>query len=272
MTMVITLGVVGLVSIIVGIFLCFFGCSHYRFFLYIVGYSIAGTLTYIGLLQLLPGDFQYRLLVLFVCTVLLGTLLGFIQVHLVAICVLAVGALCGTVVALYILPMKPSPPGGWAISANATPGLSPDLIVSGSVERYIFIAVVALVFAILAWCLRSHIIVLGTAILGSYLVGFGADVFLATGFSRVLLQGVFDPSAIADIQDNLSDTVLQHSLPLYALMALVALLMAAGVLVQYHFMYKPFHERWCTCYHPYYTRRWFRPPRHTGNRYMTSWH
>lgn len=155
--------IIGVITIIVGLFLCFLGFRLFKIMLFLITWTLIGVLIYVVMVNAQPAE-GYKnqsttlLLVPLAC--------GFVAACLVLIClplaISLVGALAGLVLALYIIQ--------WTKD-----GMS-------ETARIVLMVVLPILGALLAQFFTKIMSIVFTAFIGSYMFFYGLDCFIHTGF------------------------------------------------------------------------------------------
>ncbi|KAI8851170.1 hypothetical protein BC829DRAFT_128029 [Chytridium lagenaria] len=163
-------GIAAVIFIITGFVLVFWGHHVFKPVLFISGFYLMGILAFIAMqgieykTQKLIGG-ESRDLVYFIVCIAAGLVGGLMFMCFWKLGMFAVGAVLGFVLATFIL-------------SFASGGL-----LSG-VGRTIFIVIMVLIFGFTIYFLERPLLILGTAIPGSYAVILGVDLFARVGFAN----------------------------------------------------------------------------------------
>lgn len=161
--------IIAAVAIVGGLALCFLGYRLFRFTLFIAGYILFSNLTFLALARLEPSNgYPARELVYLLAPIGLGILGGFLAYKLYRIGLSIIGFLGGAALAITILSFKDNG------------------IIDSDTGRLLIIVAVGIVGAIVIQFIQKPVIVISTAIAGSYAFFFGIDVFIQTGFSQAV--------------------------------------------------------------------------------------
>jgi hypothetical protein len=170
----------GIICIIAGFLLASFGKRLFRLSLFLVGFYMFAVLAYIILSQVEPKNssgnpiMENRENIYMGVCVGVGILGGFLVTCLFKVGVLFIGATAGFFLAAYI---------------KAAAGIkSDDVAISLTIG-------LVLVGAFISYFVIDHAIILGTAFVGGYLVGFGVDVYAKTGIVQSLNELVTKQNA-----------------------------------------------------------------------------
>ena len=157
-----TTAVQGVFSIILGTFLSFFGTKLFKYALFFAGYLVFSMITYFILITFRVNNNLVLILVPFV----VGTIGGLIAWKLWKFGVSVIGFLGGAFLAVLIL------------------GLKTGGVIESVIGKLIFVVVFGIVGAIVIQLFERPALIVSTSFAGSYLVFFGIDLFVRTGFSN----------------------------------------------------------------------------------------
>lgn len=164
--------ITAIVLMVAGFLFAFFGHKFFRITLFLAGFYVFATLAWIALLNLEPsGGYGSNAQWVYVgvsgavgliggCLFLIFWRLGFA----------ALGGIAGFYLAIFIL--------SWATSG----------VISNGTGRTIFIVCFVILGIILTFFLERHVVILGTAIVGSGSFFVGLDSFVHTGFQDAFIQ------------------------------------------------------------------------------------
>ncbi|KAF9544674.1 hypothetical protein EC957_011781 [Mortierella hygrophila] len=153
-------GIAGAILIITGLILCFFGNRFFRVCMFLIGFYFFGNVSYIGMAN---GGVTSETLLL-VVSIVVGILGGLLLVCCSRLGVAILGALALYSLGLWIL--------GWKSGG----------VITSSVGRGIFLAVLAILGFILGFVREHETVIIGSAILGAYAFVAGVDLYAHTGF------------------------------------------------------------------------------------------
>ncbi|KAF9144841.1 hypothetical protein BGX30_011339 [Mortierella sp. GBA39] len=153
-------GIAGAILIITGLILCFFGNRFFRVCMFLIGFYFFGNVSYIGMAN---GGVTSETLLLIV-SIVVGILGGLLLVCCSRLGVAILGALALYSLGLWIL--------GWKSGG----------VITSSVGRGIFLAVLAILGFILGFVREHETVIIGSAILGAYAFVAGVDLYAHTGF------------------------------------------------------------------------------------------
>jgi len=193
--------VLGVVSILTGIYFCFLGYRFFRLTMFIVGFWFFGNVAYIILSHAGVADNTILLIV----SIVIGLLLGLLLALCYQVGIYLLGALAGYTLALWILSFK----AGGLIPSRA--------------GQIIFIVVLAIIGLVLSIFFERFVLIIATSFLGAFLIIFGIDIFVRTGYANVvdgLLNGTFS-------------TIQNETWQVYLMLAATFVLFLIGVAVQY---------------------------------------
>ncbi|KAI8808315.1 hypothetical protein BJ742DRAFT_287476 [Cladochytrium replicatum] len=203
-------GIAGAIYIAAGIALVFFGFRLSRVLLFIAGAYLLSTLAYIALRNLEPASgYPSREWVYLGVAIAAGLIGGFLFVCLYKLAIVGLGAFAGFTLASYILTFQTGS------------------LISSGVGRAIFIIVVCIVGAVLAFFFERIAIIVASSIIGAVSVVLGIDVFAATGVTGNLTQAVL----LAEGKTNRLDFSVGTTG--YVLLASGVLLAVVGIVVQF---------------------------------------
>ncbi|RKP08312.1 hypothetical protein THASP1DRAFT_29886 [Thamnocephalis sphaerospora] len=197
------------IFIVIGFLFCFFGYRLFRVTLFLVGFCVAGLLAFAVCTNVAPldgtdGDDKRRTIYLAV-SVAVGFVGGLICMCLWSVGVFLIGALGGVMAALYIL------------------ALAPEGLIHSGIWRGVFIAVFALVGALLTLKFERPVIIVGTSLSGAFALGLGIDFFAHTNLGTA-------------VSDFLSSRTNYHAeTKTYIMLGGIALLAIIGMVVQFRF-------------------------------------
>ncbi|RKO93293.1 hypothetical protein BDK51DRAFT_28919 [Blyttiomyces helicus] len=157
----------GIVFIITGIFMTFFGYKLLKPLYFIIGFWVGAVLAYVVLtaIENHGTDFGSKHDLIYAITIaVVGLLTGALFLCLWQIALYATGALLGFVLALAILSLVT----GGAIHSG--------------VGRWIFIGALTVLGGVVVLFLEKPIMIIGTATVGAFAVVFGIDVFARQGY------------------------------------------------------------------------------------------
>lgn len=178
--------------------------------MFVAGAYIGGSIGYIILVHAEPAQgFANRDTVLLVGSLAFAVFFGLLSLFLWRLGLALIGALGGFTFALFLLSWK----------GNG--------IIEGSTGRWIFIAVFAVVGAIIILFAEKHVIIFSTSISGSVSTLCGIDCFVQKGF--ITAVQVFLSSS-----SNSFTGVFVAGPETYGYLAGVIVLAIVGILVQYH--------------------------------------
>ncbi|KAF8945524.1 hypothetical protein BGZ47_002469 [Haplosporangium gracile] len=161
--------VVAIVLIAAGFIFAFFGHRFFKITLFLAGFYVFSTLAWIALSNARPGADGYGANTQWVylgVTAVAGLLGGGLFLCFWRLGFAAIGAIAGFYLAMFIL--------SW--SSNG--------VISNGTGRTIFIIAFVIVGIVLTFFVERHVIILGTAIVGSGSFFIGLDNFVHTGFAN----------------------------------------------------------------------------------------
>ncbi|KAF9582913.1 hypothetical protein BGW38_010586 [Lunasporangiospora selenospora] len=198
-------GIAGAILIVAGLLLCFFGFRFFRITMFLIGFYFFGNLTYIGMAN---GGVTSKTLLL-VVSIIVGIIGGLLLVCCSRLGVAVLGALALYSLGLWIL--------GWKSGG----------LITSSVGRGIFLAVLAIVGFILGLCREKETVIVGSAIVGAYSVVVGIDMYAQTGFVQLADSFINSKNSI---DDRVSGDLTWKE---YALLATFIVLALLGMVVQF---------------------------------------
>jgi hypothetical protein len=154
--------ILGVILIVLGLFLCFFGYRFFHITMFIIGFYFFANVTYIAMAN--AGVTSNTLLL--VISIVVGIIGGLIVVCCSRLGAALLGALAGYVLALWIL--------AWGHNGTLTTHEG----------QAILIIVLAVVGFILGFIFLRHTVIFGSALVGSYSTMIGIDMFAHTGFAQ----------------------------------------------------------------------------------------
>lgn len=196
--------IAGVILIILGLFLCFFGARFFRVTMFLIGFYFFGNITYVAMAN---GGVSSSTLLL-VISIIVGIVGGLLMVCCSRLGVAVLGALALYSLGLWIL--------GWKSGG----------LITSSVGRGIFLAVLVIVGFIIGFIREHETVIVGTAILGAYSFVAGVDFFARTGFIQQTNSFINSKTNI----DNRVGTVSGSQIALLVTFIVLALL---GMFVQF---------------------------------------
>ncbi|KAG0049701.1 hypothetical protein BGZ83_005472 [Gryganskiella cystojenkinii] len=198
-------GIAGVILIICGFLLCFFGYRLFHVTMFLIGFYFFGNIAYIGMAN---GGVTSETLLL-VISIVVGIFGGLLLICCSRLGVAILGALALYSLGLWIL--------GWK---------SGGLITSG-VGRGIFLAVLVIIGLILGFVREREVVIIGSAILGAYSFVLGVDFFAQTGFAGAASSFINSKAPIDNRAGSLSGKE-------YALLATFIVMALLGMAVQFY--------------------------------------
>ncbi|TPX30944.1 hypothetical protein SmJEL517_g05624 [Synchytrium microbalum] len=163
--------VLAILLIVTGLFLTFYGYRLFTPVLFVIGAYVGGLLAYIIVLNTEPaGGFANRDTLILVVVLVAALVVGCLTICLWRVGIALLGAALGFVLGLFIL--------SWASGGVIASGLG----------RAIFLSVLSIIGGIAISILQKPIIIVATAVVGSYAFISGVDIFANTGFSLAAQQ------------------------------------------------------------------------------------
>ncbi|KAF9585644.1 hypothetical protein BGW38_001399 [Lunasporangiospora selenospora] len=159
--------IVAIVLMVAGFLFAFFGHKFFRITLFLAGFYLCATLAWIALTNFEPTDgYKNAQWVYLGVSGAAGLIGGALFLCFWRLGFAAIGGIAGFYLAVFIL--------SWASSG----------VISNGTGRIIFIAAFVIVGIILTFFLERHIVIIGTAIVGSGSFFVGLDNFIHTGFQE----------------------------------------------------------------------------------------
>jgi len=170
----------GAVAIATGFCICFFGHQFYNKIIFFIGF-ICGVFLTKSILSSIFGDVSD--LVFYITAAIVGIILGSAAVfaYKVSLCIL--GALAGYGVAAILIAFIPS--------------------IADKINPLLLTIILAIIFIILIFIIEIPIIIIATGIVGSFLMFYGIDTLINTGFARAI-QTMYDSKSFELFNSNFS--------------------------------------------------------------------
>ncbi|KAG0366101.1 hypothetical protein BC939DRAFT_440297 [Gamsiella multidivaricata] len=164
--------IVAIVLMVAGFLFAFFGHKFFKITLFLSGFYVCSTLAWIALKNFEPSsgygtNSQWIYLGVSAAAGLLG---GGLFLCFWRLGFAALGAIAGFYLAIFIL--------SWASNG----------VISSGVGRTIFIIAFVIIGIVLTFFVERHVVILGTALVGSGSFFVGLDNFVHTGFSDAFIQ------------------------------------------------------------------------------------
>ncbi|KAF9166535.1 hypothetical protein DFQ26_007607 [Actinomortierella ambigua] len=153
--------IAGVILIICGLLLCFFGYRLFHLTMFLIGFYLLGNVTYIAMAN--AGVTSQTLLL--VISLIVGIIGGLLLLCCSRLGVAILGALAMYSLGLWIL--------GWRHGGTITTDTG----------RGIFLGVLAVVGFLLGCFREREVVIIGSAIVGAYSFVIGVDMFARTGFT-----------------------------------------------------------------------------------------
>lgn len=175
--------IIAVLSMLVGLFVAVAGYRLFKAALFIAGFIMFSDITFAIMVRVEPtSGYANRELLLFLVPCAVGVLGGFLAYRLWIFGLSIIGALGGGTVAALLLNMG---------VRNA---------LSSDAGRIVFVIAFVILGAVIIHLLEKPVIIISTALLGSYTTFLGLDTFTNTGFNssiqNVLLSGI-NPSSVS---------------------------------------------------------------------------
>jgi len=160
--------ILGALAIATGFCICFFGHQFYNKIIFFIGFA-CGVFLAKSILSSISNEISD--LVFYITAAIFGIILGSIAVfaYKVSLCIL--GALAGYGVSAILIAFVPS--------------------ITDKINPLLFTLIIAIVFIILIFIFEIPIIIIATGIVGSFLMFYGVDTLINTGFARAI-QTMYD--------------------------------------------------------------------------------
>ncbi|KAI8142184.1 hypothetical protein BJV82DRAFT_657862 [Fennellomyces sp. T-0311] len=162
--------ILSIILFIAGAYLCLVGGVHQHFTMFIVGFLVGSNVAYIILSNAKADYGENTQTILLVVSVIVGVLAGALLSCCFFLAVYLLGALLGYLAALWFL--------SWA----------DDGLITSNWGRAILIICFVVVGIILIAFFERPIIVIATAFIGSFLIFFGIDLYVQTGFTHAVVS------------------------------------------------------------------------------------
>ncbi|KAF8926099.1 hypothetical protein EDD21DRAFT_364968 [Dissophora ornata] len=164
--------VVAIVLMVAGFLFAFFGHKFFKITLFLAGFYVCSTLAWIALKNAEPtnGYGTHSQWIYLGVSAAAGILGGGLFLCFWRLGFAALGAISGFYLAIFVL--------SWASNG----------LISNGTGRTIFIIVFVIIGIVLTFFVERHVVILGTAIVGSGSFFIGLDNFVHTGFSDAFLQ------------------------------------------------------------------------------------
>ena len=140
-----------------------------------------------------------------VVSIIIGLICSVLATCIWHIGLFAIGAFGGFTLAVFSL--------SWASSAT----------IENDIGRNLFLIIFMVVGGILALLFEHHVVIIATAIAGSYLIVFGVDCFLNSGFKNAIY---------AILHGSPTDYIIQNQ-TIHALLISMIVICIVGIIVQY---------------------------------------
>ncbi|KAK9762638.1 hypothetical protein K7432_011443 [Basidiobolus ranarum] len=210
--------IIAVLMIIAGFVLCFWGQRLFPLMLFIAGFMVFGFIAYVSCIEISPPVPTLQSPPNLVIGVVVGLIGGYLFRRFWTLGVLAIGALAGFALAMFIL------------------SLGNGFLISSSIGRTIFVILCVVVGVVLMWFFEKHTLIIGSAFFGAYLLVSGIDYFIRTGFAQHI-YGFLRGGSYAT------------SGKVYAMIATWVVLAIIGAAIQYR-TYKPWER-----HHTHHRRR-----------------
>ncbi|ORX94154.1 hypothetical protein K493DRAFT_315623 [Basidiobolus meristosporus CBS 931.73] len=197
--------VIAIVMIVVGFFFCFFGHRFFKTVIFLAGFVAVGFLAYVTCYKISDPNTGTKSTIYLVVAVVAGILGGCLFMCVWKLGIAAIGALGGFALGMFIL------------------SLGDGMLIAGSTGRVMFIIALIVVGIVGIFFFEKHVVIVGTAMAGAYMLIVGIDYFIGTGFTQHLVAFL-----------NGAGQVFYHTNGrVYAMLASMAVLAVIGAVVQY---------------------------------------
>ncbi len=201
--------VTGIVLIVAGLAFLFFGYKLYKFMIFTAGFYIGGIIAYIVLVNAEPAaGYPNREIVYLASCVAVGLVCGCLLICFVRLGLVAIGALGGFFLAMWLLSWK----------SNG--------LIDTNLGRAIFIGAMSFVGGVLVLFIERPIIYFSTSFAGSFSTIYGIDVFAQKGFTDAVRLFLGSENKLDVAQYELTNVV-------YAYLASILVLAVIGTYLQY---------------------------------------
>ncbi|KAF9348615.1 hypothetical protein BGX26_012984 [Mortierella sp. AD094] len=203
--------IVAIVLMVAGFLFAFFGHKFFKITIFLAGFYVFATLAWIALRNLEPsnGYGSNSEWVYIGVSGAVGLLGGLLFLCLWRLGFAAIGGIAGFYLAIFIL--------SWASSG----------VISSGTGRIIFIVAFVILGIILTFFLDRHVIILGTAIVGSGSFFVGLDNFIHTGFQEAFTTFLAGNHSAFSSEYNVTGKV-------YGMLAGTLGMMVVGACFQYY--------------------------------------
>lgn len=172
--------IIGAFAIVSGFCICFFGHQFYNKIIFFIGFA-AGVFITKSIFQTIWADAPP--LAFYITAIIIGIIIGSICICLYKVSLCVLGILAGYGISAIIVTFFPG------IADKFSPVLLTIILV--------------IIFIILIFVWEKPIIIIATGIAGSYLLFYGIDTMIDTGFARAL-QTMYDSKSFKVFESNLS--------------------------------------------------------------------
>ncbi|KAG0343481.1 hypothetical protein BG004_005275 [Podila humilis] len=196
-------GIAGVILILAGFLLCFFGYRLFHVTMFLIGFYFFGNISYIGMAN---GGVTSETLLL-VISIVVGILGGLLLICCSRLGVAVLGALALYSLGLWIL--------GWESGG----------VITSKTGRGVLLAILAVVGFFIGLCRERETVIVGSALVGAYSFVAGVDMFAHTGF-------VNQADSFINGKNNVEDRVDLNG-EQYALLATFVVMALLGMAVQF---------------------------------------
>jgi len=172
--------VIGVITIIVGFCICFFGHQFYNKIIFFIGFACGVMLTR-SVLNSIFGECNG--IVLIVACTIVGLIFGSLSIYAYKVSLCILGALAGYGCAAILIAFIPS--------------------IADKFNPLLLTIILAIIFIILIFVCEIPLIIIATGITGSYMLFYGIDTLINTGLAKAL-QTMYDSQSFETFHSSLS--------------------------------------------------------------------
>jgi len=194
--------ITGIILIVFGFILCFFGYRFFHLTMFIIGFYVGALLTYTGMTNGTPNSSNTLVLII---SIVVGVIVGLLFVCCSRCGLWFVGGLGGYCMAV------------WFLSFNN------GHLIDSHIGRVLFIIAFVIVGIILVTFWERTTVIIGTAFIGAYTIILGLDLFIHVGFAQ----------AVAQLMGH--EGSFQDSTGVYIMLGAVIVLFVVGAFVQFRY-------------------------------------
>jgi hypothetical protein len=171
--------VFGVLLIVSGLVLAFFGYRLFNFILFLAGAYTGGLIAYIIVINTEPsGGYANRDVIIIVAVLIVALITGLLTLCIWRLGLTLIGGLAGIALGMFIL--------SWVSGG----------VIQSEVGRIVFLTLLALLGAIVIHFFVRPLLIAGTAIIGAFSFIVGVDIFAQTGFALAAQQFINDHNAL----------------------------------------------------------------------------